>query len=126
MASIESNRRLFAWVLWIFAGLALVVLLTSCSPLAINDSIPTATPSAQPSPIIATVSTNSPETCKVATGIETGVLNLRTGSGTNYSVIQTLAEGEVLTIITRGNWLQVATSQHVTGWVNSHYCKIGE
>jgi hypothetical protein len=48
MTDIEFNRRLFAWVLWIFAGFAILILVTSCSPMtaALYTQPATATPEA--------------------------------------------------------------------------------
>jgi hypothetical protein len=33
MNGTEFDRRLFAWVLWFFVGLCLLVILSSCSPI---------------------------------------------------------------------------------------------
>lgn len=68
----------------------------------------------------------APLLCTVTTGYQMGALNMRTGPGIRHAVIQTLLEGEPLTVIDRGAWPKVRTAQGVTGWVNNRYCKIGE
>jgi hypothetical protein len=45
MTDIPFNRRAFAWVLWIFAGLCLLVILSSCTPMPTAQPV-TVTPSA--------------------------------------------------------------------------------
>lgn len=62
-------------------------------------------------------------TCTVTTGVPAGSLNIRTGAGVEYGVIDQLQEGDELIILARGAWLQVETPSHQTGWINSKYCK---
>lgn len=50
-----------------------------------------------------------------------GVLNLRRGPGTSYSVVARLSNGQVLAVSnTSGDWFKVIASGR-TGWVNSLY-----
>jgi uncharacterized protein YgiM (DUF1202 family) len=52
-------------------------------------------------------------------------LNVRDCGGTDCPVIDTLNAGDVVTIVTAGNWHQVETATGA-GWINSNYCTIGE
>jgi len=121
------------WV-WLVAAMILVLLLTSCNPytgIAPTAIVSTETPaSAEPTKSVQRSSPSpAPRTCTVQTGIPQGALNIRTGAGIDHSVIQTLTEGQRLTLTSeaaRGHWIQVTTSQNVTGWVNSNYCTIGD
>ncbi len=61
--------------------------------------------------------------CTVTTGVPSGSLNIRTGAGMGYAVIGQLHEGDVVTVITPGAWLEVETRQRQTGWINSKFCK---
>ncbi len=123
------NRQLFALVLWVFCGFALLVLLTSCleMPAAAQTvtPVPSSTGTAQPSRSL----TASPlPSCYVSTGIDTGRLNIRTGAGVRHSVIRVLQEGDVLTMKggKAGNWIQIVTRDNLTGWINSNYCRKGK
>jgi uncharacterized protein YgiM (DUF1202 family) len=102
----------------------LLALLTSCSPFDGSES-PTDTASpARPviPPVSSQVPTPSP-TCTVRTGIPAGSLNLRTGAGTQYSVIRILTEGEILIVLERAAWLKVTDEGGQQGFVNARYCK---
>ena len=120
------------WI-WFVAAMILVFLLTSCNPYegigpTAAVSTETRTPTIGPTPI-ANTQTPAPRVCIVKTGIPEGSLNLRTGAGIEYSIITTLTEGQRLTLTTaaaRGAWIQVTSSDQVTGWVNSIYCTIGD
>jgi N-acetylmuramoyl-L-alanine amidase len=125
MTTLEFNCRLFAWVLWTFTGLCLLVILTSCTPYqaaAIYAQPVTASPSkaatAQPSP---SMTTQSPAPlCADVTALE--ALNVRSGPGTNNQVIATLAHGDQVTTLTAaGAWWQIRTAQGLTGWANSNF-----
>jgi uncharacterized protein YgiM (DUF1202 family) len=70
--------------------------------------------------------TPAPLMCQVRTGIDVGSLNLRSGAGTQYSVVRVLAEKELLTVIARGAWLEVQDPQGNHGFVNSKYCNLGD
>lgn len=67
--------------------------------------------------------TDPPSVCNVRTGIEGGTVNLRTCGGTSCGVLDVLTEGERLTVITSGAWMNVTTESGLTGWLNSKYCK---
>ena len=53
-------------------------------------------------------------------------LNLRSAPGTYAPVIGVLLYGEVVTINTRGAWLNVTTSAGAAGYINSNYCTQGK
>ncbi len=129
MADIPTNRKIFNICLWIFAGLCLLVLLTSClempaAPQTVTP-VPSSTGTAQPSP---SLTASALPVCYVSTGIDNGALNIRTGAGVNHSVIRVLQEGDVLTMKGGkiGNWIKVKTGDSLTGWINSNYCRKGK
>ena len=80
-----------------------------------NKTITTNT--AQPSRIA------TAEACKVYTGVDAGTVNLRACGSIACEVLDTLTEGESLTIVKAGLWIQVTRADGVTGWLNSKYCK---
>ena len=61
--------------------------------------------------------------CSVLTGINAGALNLRSCAGIQCEIIGALSEGEKLTIVTPGLWLEVRTGDGLTGYINSKFCK---
>ena len=113
----------------------LVLALLACK--ATGDALPLVE-QAQPSANLQLVSAPEPEqaersagrrklvTCRVRTGVNAGVLNLRSCSGVSCSVAGYLHEGEPLTVLERGAWLEVETVTGEQGYVNSKYCKNGE
>ena len=113
--------------------LFLLAVVAGCYALAVNakgqGSEPTATATlpkvggAQPSQTAIV----TPWTCTVFTGIEGGAVNLRACPGAACgAVLDILTEGETLTVITAGEYVNVTTESGVTGWLNSRYCKNGE
>lgn len=129
MIDIQTNKRLCNLFLWLMAGLVLVIILTSCSPLdGLQIASPTATaaptgtqaPQIQPSP----TPSPSPITCTVTTGYQAGTLNMRSGPGTSWAVLRVLIEAESLQVTRRGAWLQVIDTHGARGYVNSKYCKV--
>lgn len=110
--------------------LLLCVLLSACNPYGDLYPTPPAPPTItvtvapsieSPTPRPITQST----TCKVKTGIDAGKLNLRTGAGVQYAIMRVLHEGEILTVIERGdgNWYEVTDAQGDHGFINSRYCE---
>jgi len=104
---------------------ALVALLISCS-LSDGASIgaavlsrATGTPTAARIDQPTQTPTPRPESCTVTAH----ALNLRAGAGTSYSVLAVLDEGDRLTVLARGHWLQVETITGAAGFVHSNYCK---
>jgi hypothetical protein len=92
--------------------------------LAVNakgqGSEPTPTATAQPSPTL----TPTAPACVVTTGITSGAVNLRACPGAACgAVLDILTEGETLTIITAGEYVNATTESGITGWLNSKYCK---
>lgn len=56
--------------------------------------------------------------------VKTGSLNVRTGPGMQYGSIATLPFGFGVNMVARnsgGNWIQIALTNGVTGWVNVNY-----
>jgi SH3-like domain-containing protein len=68
--------------------------------------------------------TKAAQTCTLTTGISNGTVNLRACPGAACgAVLDILTEGESLTIITAGEYVNVTTKSGVTGWLNKKYCK---
>lgn len=68
--------------------------------------------------------------CKVKTGIETGLLNLRDGPAMSYKPLKILNEGDPITRLedpARDGWIKIK-SLSIQGWVNSNYvtCEEGK
>lgn len=106
-------------IITMFLLLALAGLFYAMTAKASGGEVPTAT--AQPSRTQA--QTNTPTVCNVQTGIDGGTVNLRTCGGVSCAVLDIVTEGERLTILTAGAWMNVTTEDGVTGWLNSKYCK---
>ena len=76
-----------------------------------------------PSPA-AQIPTQTPvATCLVSTGLEGGRVNLRACAGTSCAGLSVVADGQVLQVIKRGEWLQVVTADNLTGYIKSKFCK---
>ncbi len=111
--------------------LFIILVLSGCNPYQglYPESSQTPTPAASVSaetPLQPTVAQPDPTlrpSCTVTTGVPSGSLNIRTGAGMQYEAIGLLHEGDVVTILTPGAWLEVETLQHQTGWINSKFCK---
>jgi len=101
--------------------LALSVVFFAIGFNAMNAKADGATSTAQPSSVPAM--TEAAKTCEVYTGVDAGTVNLRSCAGTSCGVLDTLTEGESLTILTAGLWTQVTRADGVAGWLNSKYCK---
>ena len=93
-----------------FASYTLDNIASSTATLAITSTATTAPSSAQTS-------------CFVWTNVEQGKLNLRSVSGTQYSVVAILDEGETLEVLSSGAWMKVKTRSGVIGWVSGAFCK---
>jgi len=66
---------------------------------------------------------NNNSTSAASTGTTTANLNLRTGAGTNHSIIRTLATGTQLTILRESNgWLNVRVGNQ-EGWVSAEWVR---
>lgn len=110
------KKRIFIMFLLMFLLLALVVGLYALNVKADGGAV-TVTQTAQPS------QTATGATCEVYTGIERGTVNLRSCGSTSCAVVDIVTEGESLSIVSAGNWANVATVGNVRGWLNSNYCK---
>lgn len=68
---------------------------------------------------------NSPSTFKkgMKLSIDTNGLRVRTGPGTEFQVLDSLAKGEIATVLDiSGNWLKIRTKT-LDGWVSNQYVK---
>ena len=114
-----------------FYILALAVLLVISCSLTENGAtmsaaiLPKATESPQNAPTLKPTQTptTGPQRCAVTTGTAQGRLNMRACGATNCDVIEVLEEGEMLTILAAGDWLQVQTEAGAAGYINSSYCR---
>lgn len=88
----------------------------SVSSKANNQTVPTGT--------VFLLPTSTPAIyCTVQTGMDTGRVNLRACAGTSCGVLSVLSNGQALQVIGAGDWLQVQTSDNLTGYIYSKYCK---
>lgn len=62
------------------------------------------------------------DTCKINTGKENGMLNLRACAGDTCNIIAILHEGDELIILDAGTWLHVLAND-IAGYVLGRYCK---
>ncbi len=65
----------------------------------------------------------APAVCVVTSGIDGGRVNLRSCASTTCAALDILTEGEPLTVITAGAWVEVQTPDGLTGFVYSDFCK---
>jgi uncharacterized protein YgiM (DUF1202 family) len=121
----RTEQRAVKFFAWLTAGYALLIILTSCSPLQ-APPVSTGTPAAAATADLQSEVTTPtpPQLCTVSTGYDNGLLNMRTGPGTKYAVLRVLREGDVLTVTTRGAWLQVIDPGGIQGYVYSKYCQV--
>jgi uncharacterized protein YgiM (DUF1202 family) len=132
MIDIQIERRLINFFVRLLAGLALLIILTSCSAaVALPGTTPTAEVMQIPTPTATTIPTDPPRakasstsapSCTVSTGYNAGALNLRAGAGMGYEVIRVLSEGEALQVLERAAWLKVIDARGNQGFINAHYC----
>ncbi len=92
---------------------AFVILSSSPNSEAITDPVP-----------------ESETECKVKTGVEAGLLNLRDGPAMSYKPLKILNEGDPITRLedpARDGWIKIK-SLSIQGWVNSNYvtCEEGK
>ena len=116
---IEAKMKKVFWLLIVVSLLAAGFFVMAAG--AKGDRVPDPISTAQPSSVPAM--TEAAKTCEVYTGVDAGTVNLRSCAGTSCGVLDTLTEGESLTILTAGLWTQATRADGVTGWLNSKYCK---
>lgn len=110
---------------YMFLGLAFVLVM-ACSLTDVQSRSNTGT-SAQllftKQPLSTHVPTSTPTatTCTVTAQH----LNVRACGATTCAVLDTLDNGDRITVITLGDWYEVQTATGAA-WLNSKYCKIGE
>jgi uncharacterized protein YgiM (DUF1202 family) len=119
----KTNARLCSAFLWLVGAMALLIILTSCSPLAMYQAPVTATPTAATTATTtAAVTATKEPTPRPSCTVTAGTLNFREGPGMSYAVTEILRKGERLQVIARGAWLKVTTGT-ATGFVYSKYCQ---
>lgn len=108
--------------------LILSLLLAACLEMPGAPTLP-ATPTAAATntsaPIVTQTASPAPLVCTVETGIQAGALNIRAGVGVKNAVLAVLNEGETVIRTGKrdGRWWEVVTSDQLTGWLNSDYCR---
>jgi hypothetical protein len=109
-------------VLTLLLLFAVVAGLYAMTATAKGDGVSGPTQTAQPSQI--PTPTEAAQICTVTTGISNGAVNLRACPGAACgAVLDILTEGESLTILTAGLYVNVKTEDGLTGWLNKKYCK---
>jgi uncharacterized protein YgiM (DUF1202 family) len=72
------------------------------------------------------VSTPTPVRCVVSTGYDDGLVNVRSGPGMSYPVVDVVQEGQELPVLSDpvDGWVKVCTSKLVEGWFyQERWCK---
>lgn len=93
--------------------------------VAADTPTPTATPTATPTPTNTSIPTETPTTIPIsdAVVIASNGLNLRSGPGTDYDIIDFLKKDDTLSIqgrIADNGWIQVVSdNRSVSGWVSA-------
>jgi uncharacterized protein YgiM (DUF1202 family) len=108
-------------LLW--AGLMIVIALTSCNPYATLPANSTATPnpSATANPVQKIEQGTATPTPRPTCTVNGDSVYLRAGAGMNYAAIDVLHKGEAVTVIYHSEWIKVITRKH-TGYVYSKFC----
>jgi len=110
------TKRILVTLLLLALAVGLYAMTATASGATVRG--PTQTPTQTAQPTAQPSQTAKPDTCEVVTAVF-----LRTCAGTDCAVLDTMTEGERLTILTAGLWAKVTTEDGVTGWLNSKYCK---
>ena len=116
------EKRLFNFSLWLIAVCILAAVLTSCNPYqGLQIAMATAQPSATLT--ISKLQDATFESTPRACTVNAAKVYLRNGAGMSHAAIDVLHSGDVLRVLNAAEWLNVETSQHITGWVYSKYCR---
>lgn len=115
-----QKKNLF--ILSALAALAISCTLTNATTGAAVPKMPTGTATASQHAQPMQSPTPRPTRCTVTAY----ALNVRNCGGVDCLVIGTLTEGDTLTILELGEWLQVQTDDGGTGYINGAYCTTGE
>lgn len=90
-----------------------------------GDTIPEDKPETKPEELPQDKPETPTVTTKKGTVINATVLNIRSGPGTSYSIVEKLKNGDVVNIIeSKNGWHRVNTASGKTGWVSGDYIKI--
>jgi hypothetical protein len=107
-----------------FTLLLLLAVVAGFYSLTINTKGEAVTPVPVPTAQATRTPTKAAQICTVITGISNGTVNLRACPGAACgAVLDILTEGESLTILTAGLYVNVKTEDGLTGWLNKKYCK---
>lgn len=112
-------------LLLLLVGAGMACSLTSEASGALVDEMPSPAriSTTRPVAVLATLtpsptSSPGPALCLVTAH----ALTLRAGPGVDFPALEYLTQGETLTILTPGYWLEVRTQTGKTGYINSTYC----
>lgn len=95
----------------------LVPLKTQLALTPENTFTPTKIFTSTPTKIPVTV---TPVPCSIGTGTVMTNLNVRSGAGTNFSIVGSVASGKIVQIAeVKGVWLRLCTSDNTIQWVSS-------
>jgi N-acetylmuramoyl-L-alanine amidase len=128
---------------WIYGGYVTVIETPPSNEVVIDETLITGAVSSKPNPSNTTLSSNSSsgivvdetilnlsnpsnknnQNAVINTGtVQASILNVRSGAGTQNSIIGELARGETVNIVTqKDGWYQIKLSNGSTGWVYSTY-----
>ena len=118
-ATIESSQLILAPVSTSTAAQPFLTPTTmglSSTPSSTSMQTPTSTPTRNPTPHV----------CRVSTGIDGGLLNLRATGNPKSEIVGLIKEGEILFIIgsaNNQNWISVKTADGLDGWIYSRFCQ---
>lgn len=103
----------------------ILIVLTSCSPYAAMPATATPSTTATGTAPAATVtaSTTPRPSCVIETGYDAGRVNLRRAATRNSAALDVLHEGERVTVLHAGQWMNVQTREGLAGFIYSRYCK---
>jgi len=113
--------RLLSVLLVIDAILNFII--SGCAAIVPIEAVPTSQ-----AVTVEAVPTEKPTSgsCAVRTGIDGGTVNLRGCAGTTCgAVVGILTEGEAVTVITSGEYYNVATESGAAGWLAEKYLYCG-
>jgi len=127
------KRTSLALILLLLASLACSATTPRALDGVLMEAVETTTPAPQGGVPLEPTNTNQPSptplataqpTCEVTTGYPGGTVNLRACAGMACPVVTVLTEGDALTVITPGLWLEVTTGAVLTGFIHAKYCPL--
>lgn len=117
-------KKIFV-LLFVLVGASLAYGLAQAATMRTNGAVLKAQPFPALTQKATTTATHTatPARCVIVTGLQQGRVNLRTCAGLACAVSSVLTEGQTLTVLQPGRWVQVQTGAGLTGYLNSKFCK---